>query len=183
MTGVPETSRNGKPYLWDPLLATTISPWVVTMDALEPFRCAAPVQDPPVLSYLQETDRHVYDISLEVSLQPQASLEPTVIAQSNLKHLYWTMPQMVAHHTLGGCNLQPGDLLGTGTISCGAEKGVGSLLEASWSGTRTVDLKDGQHRTFLEDGDTVALTGYCQGDGYRVGFGKCSGMILPALSV
>ncbi|KAL3152343.1 hypothetical protein ABBQ32_001407 [Trebouxia sp. C0010 RCD-2024] len=164
-------------------MATTISPWVVTMDALEPFRCAAPVQDPPVLPYLQEKNRHTYDINLEVSLQPQASLEPTVIAQSNLKHLYWTMPQMVSHHTLGGCNLQPGDLLGTGTISCGADKGVGSLLEASWSGTRTVDLKDGQHRTFLEDGDTVTLTGYCQGDGYRVGFGKCSGMILPALSV
>ncbi|DBA76455.1 hypothetical protein WJX79_006618 [Trebouxia sp. C0005] len=160
--------------------ATSISPWVVTMDALEPFRCAAPVQDPPVLEYLQEASRSTYDITLKVSIQPEGSPEPSVITQSNLKHLYWTVDQMVAHHTYTGCNLRPGDLLGTGTISSDAKNGLGSLLEASWQGTRQVALNSGQQRTFIEDGDTITLTGYCQGDSYRVGFGECSGKVLPA---
>lgn len=158
--------------------ATTISPWVVTMEALQPFRCAAPEQKPSVLSYLQDPDRCSYDIGLEASIRPKDSKEATVISRSNLRHLYWTASQMVAHHTAGGCNLRSGDLLGTGTISCTGNQGQGCLLEATSGGTTPVQLSDGTERVFLQDGDTVELSGFCQGEGYRVGFGVCCGQLL-----
>ncbi|KAK9909785.1 hypothetical protein WJX75_007412 [Coccomyxa subellipsoidea] len=162
--------------------ASSISPWIVTLDALRPFRCQAPVQEPPVLPYLQAQDRHSYDICLEAEIMPPSSTVGTSVTRSNFKHLYWTLPQMVAHHTVGGCNLRPGDLLGTGTISCNAEdgQGLGCLLEKTWNGSKNIYLSDGQQRKYLLDGDTVILRGYCQGDGYRVGFGECSGTVLPS---
>ncbi|CAL5219610.1 g1478 [Coccomyxa viridis] len=161
--------------------ASSISPWVVTMDALAPFRCPAPSQAPQALPYLQETDRHSFDICLEAEILPAGADEPTRVTLSNLKHLYWTLPQMVAHHTVGGCNLRPGDLLGTGTISCNTadRQGLGCLLEKTWNGTKPVKLADGTERLYLENGDTVILRGYCQGPGYRVGFGECTGQVLP----
>ncbi|CAK0761973.1 hypothetical protein CVIRNUC_002911 [Coccomyxa viridis] len=161
--------------------ASSISPWVVTMDALAPFKCAAPRQAPPPLPYLQEADRHTFDICLEAALLPAGASQALTVTRSNFKHLYWTLPQMVAHHTVGGCNLRPGDLLGTGTISCDSadKQGLACLLEKTWNGTQTLKLENGTERTFLEDGDTVILRGHCQGDGYRVGFGECKGQVLP----
>lgn len=160
--------------------ATSISQWVVPLDALEPFRCPAPQQDPPVLPYMQEADRHSYNVQLEVALRPKGSATNTTVTRTNLRHLYWTLPQMVAHHTAGGCNLRPGDLLGTGTLSHEAEDGRGCLLEITRGGASRVLLADGVTRGYLEDGDTVTLSGYCQGHGYRVGFGKCTGQLQPS---
>ncbi len=158
--------------------ATSISPWVVTLDALAPFRVAAPSQDPPPLPYLHSASRATYDIHLEVSLQGETMREPVRICASNFKHLYWTLAQQVAHHTVNGCNLRPGDLLATGTIS-GPEPGsYGSLLELSWRGTKPLSVA-GATRTFLQDGDCVTMTGWCQGPDYRVGFGNVTGCILP----
>ncbi|KAK9817061.1 hypothetical protein WJX72_008989 [[Myrmecia] bisecta] len=170
---VPLGPFNGKNW------ATSISPWVVTLEALQPFRVAAPGQEPPILPYLEHPQRQTYDIQLEVALQPGGSDTASVITESNARHLYWTWPQMVAHHTAGGCNLRPGDLFGSGTVSCEGPKGRASLLELSWGGTQPFTLDDGMQRTYLEDGDTVTLTGFCQGDGYRVGFGSCTGTVLP----
>mmetsp|Transcript_29357 Transcript_29357/g.52480 ORF Transcript_29357/g.52480 Transcript_29357/m.52480 type:complete len:435 (-) Transcript_29357:139-1443(-) len=164
---------NGKNF------ATTISPWVVTLDALQPFRCPALEQDPAVLPYLQQAEPTSYDIRLQVSIQAPESA-PAVVTRTNFRHLYFTLPQMVAHHTFGGCNLQPGDLLGTGTISGDTDASLGSLLELSWNGTRAVDIGCGGSRSFLEDGDTVTFTGFCQGEGFRVGFGDCCGKVIPA---
>eukprot|EP00884_Botryococcus_braunii_P014899 jgi/Botrbrau1/2340/Bobra.39_1s0029.1 len=161
--------------------ATSISPWIVTLEALEPFRVPAPIQDPPVLAYLQEQSRDTFDIHLEASIQPEGSPLPTLVTCTNLRYLYWTAEQMVAHHSVGGCNLRAGDLLGTGTISSPGEKGAACLLELTWKGTKEVMLEGGEKRTYLCDGDAVSFTGYCQGEGYRVGFGTCDGKILPAL--
>ncbi|KAL7088568.1 hypothetical protein ACP275_13G135200 [Erythranthe tilingii] len=158
---------------------TTISPWIVTLDALEPFAFDAPKQDPPPLPYIAEKESKNYDISLEVSIVPAGKEDGSIVAKSNLKHIYWTITQQLAHHTSNGCNLRPGDLLGTGTISGPVHESVGSLLELSWNGQRPLSL-DGTARTFLEDGDEVILSGCCKGDGYSVGFGKCSGKILPS---
>ncbi|EFN57479.1 hypothetical protein CHLNCDRAFT_142999 [Chlorella variabilis] len=161
---------------------TSISPWVVTPQALEPFaRPAPPQHDPAPLPYLQQPQRSNYDVALEVAVQPAGGCAgETVVARSNLRTLYWTMPQMIAHHTAGGCNLRPGDMLATGTLSCEGPLGAGCLLEATWNGSRPVELSDGSKRTYLEDGDTVVMRGCCQGDGYRVGFGECRGTVLPA---
>ena len=160
--------------------ATSISPWVVTMDALAPFRQEAPVQDPSPLQYLKENDRHTFDISLEVHVQAEGDNEGLRVCASNFKHLYWTMAQQLAHHTITGCNMSSGDLLGSGTIS-GPDKGsFGSMLEISWKGTQPVTLPGGGQRRFLNDGDTVTMTGWCQGDGYRVGFGEVRNTIAPA---
>ncbi len=157
--------------------ATSVSPWVVTLDALEPFRCAAPVQDPAPLPYLRDRSDAAYDIHLEVHLATSSMPVPHRIAVSNTRFLYWSMAQQLAHHTCNGCNLRPGDLLASGTIS-GPEPGsYGSLLELTWRGTRPLPLPDGSQRRFLEDGDTVTMTGWCQGDGYRVGFGEVSGTV------
>lgn len=170
--------------------ATTISPWVVTLDALEPFRTAGPVQDPSPLPYLQADQDATYDIELEVTLRPGAlnagsgesrPSEPTVICRSNFRHLYWSMDQQLAHHTISGCNLRPGDLLASGTISGPTPQSRGCLLERTWGGRDPISLADGSQRRFLEDGDEVTLTAWCQGDGYRIGFGEASGVVLPAV--
>lgn len=160
--------------------ATSVSPWVITMDALAPFRCEAPRQDPQPLPYLRETDRQGYDIKLEVTVTAEGEAEGLRVCASNFKHLYWTMAQQLAHHTVTGCNLNTGDLLASGTIS-GPDKGsFGSMLEISWRGTEPVTLPGGQERKFLADGDTVTMTAWCQGDGFRVGFGEVTGRVLPA---
>ena len=160
--------------------ATTISPWVVTLDALEPFRCAQPGQVPEPLPYLRTTGALAYDIHLEVLLQTSAMSDPVVITRSNARHLYWNLAQMIAHHTCGGCNLRTGDILGTGTISGPTDDSLGSLLELAWGGKRPLVLPSGERRAFLADGDTVILRGWCQGEGHRVGFGECRGTVFPA---
>jgi fumarylacetoacetase len=161
---------------------TTISPWVVTMEALEPFRVAAPKQEDPMpLEYLRDdpSARSAYDIHLEVSLTTAKLDTPFVISRSNFKYMYWTMKQQLTHHTVTGCNMCPGDLLGSGTISGPTPDSYGSLLETCWKGTKPLSLPNGEERRFLADGDTVTFKGYCQGEGYRVGFGSCTGLILP----
>jgi fumarylacetoacetase len=157
--------------------ATTISPWVVTLEALEPFRCPGPVQEPQPLPYLQSDGPWAYDIHLEVGLQTAQMTGPQVISRSNFRHLYWNMRQQLAHHTVTGCNLRPGDLLASGTISGPTPDSWGSLLELAWRGERPLTLESGEKRKFLQDGDTVVLTGWCQGEGYRVGFGEARGII------
>ena len=160
--------------------ATTISPWVVTRAALEAFRCAAPERERPLLPYLQEPGPMLYDIELEVHMQPQGAARATTISRTNANALYYSAAQQLAHHAVSGCRMEVGDLLGSGTIS-GAEKGqYGSLLELSWSGKEPLVLDGGARRSFIEDGDTLTLSGWAQGDGYRIGFGACTGTILPA---
>jgi fumarylacetoacetase len=162
---------------------TSISPWVVTLDALEPFRVPGPVQDPPVLDYLRSPGPAAFDIQLEVSIEPVGEPSPTVVSRSNARHLYWNICQQVAHHTINGCNLRTGDLLATRTIS-GPEPGErGCLLELTWGGRQPVELAGGQSRRFLEDNDRVTISGWCQGSGYRVGFGEVSGRLLPAKTI
>lgn len=160
--------------------ATTISPWVVPMAALEPFRTAGPTQDPEPLDYLQADGDAAYDITLEVDLETSALSQPHTVCRSNVRHLYWSMQQQLAHHTVNGCNLRPGDLLASGTISGPTEDSYGSMLELSWRGEKPISLPGGETRSFLEDGDRVVLRGYAQGDGYRVGFGTAEGTVLPA---
>ena len=159
---------------------TSISPWIVTLDALEPFRVAGPAQDPPPLPYLVHSGDHAFDIHLELSLKP-AGGEAATICRTNFKHLYWSMAQQLAHHTVSGCNTRVGDLMGSGTISGPTPDSRGSLLELAWNGQRPLALPGGATRSFLEDGDEVIITGWCQGDGYRVGFGEVRGQFLPAL--
>jgi fumarylacetoacetase len=161
--------------------ATSISPWVVPLEALEPFRVATPAQDPPVLPYLKFEGAQNYDIQLEVSLQGADMKEAHVISRSNAKSLYWNFAQQLAHHTITGCNMRTGDLLATGTISGPTPDSRGSMLELAWKGTTPVALPNGQTRNFLLDGDRLTITGWCQGAGYRVGFGEVSGQILPAI--
>ena len=160
--------------------ATSISPWVVTMDALEPFRTKGPVQEPAPLPYLQTTGDWAYDIKLDVTLQTEKLKTPFKISSSNFKYLYWNILQQLAHHTITGCNMKTGDLLASGTISGPAPDSYGSLLELAWKGEKPIKLPNGEERKFLEDGDTLTISGYCQGDGYRVGFGEVEGKILPA---
>jgi fumarylacetoacetase len=160
--------------------ATTISPWIVTLDALEPFRVAQPVQAPQPLAYLRHDGEHAFDIHLEVMLRPQQAKQASTIARTNFRHMYWTMAQQLAHHTVSGCNTRVGDLMGSGTISGPTDDSYGSLLELTWNGKKPLALNEGGTRTFIEDGDELTLAGWCQGDGYRVGFGACVGEILPA---
>lgn len=160
--------------------ATSISPWVVTMDALEPFRVAGPKQDPVPLPYLQIDSDYGYDIRLEVTLQSNSMNEPHVISRSNMKYLYWSIVQQLTHHTVTGCNMRTGDMCGTGTISGPTEDSYGSMLELTWRGEKPITLPNGEMCKFLQDGDTVTMKGYCQGDGYRVGFGEVSGKILES---
>jgi len=163
--------------------ATSISPWIVTMDALEPFVCAGPSQDDPEpLEYLRNPGECAYDIHLEVKLQSQTMTEAATIATSNFKYMYWSICQQLAHHTVNGCNAQPGDLYGSGTISGSEKHERGSMLELSWRGTEVVELPNGEERKFLADGDTVTMTGWCEKDGIRVGFGEVTGTLLPARS-
>lgn len=158
---------------------STISPWIVTMEALEPFRTSGPLQDPKPLSYLAANIKGNYDIRLEVSLQPENSTD-TIISRSNFKYMYWSMVQQLAHHTVNGCNINVGDVMASGTIS-GPDKGsYGSLLEITWGGKEQITLANGETRTFLEDGDTIHIRGFAEKEEIRVGFGICSGKILPA---
>ncbi len=162
---------------------TSISPWVVTLDALEPFRVNAPPQDPVPLPYLRGGPGASYDIHLEVWLQGEAMPTPHRLSATNFKHLYWSMAQQLAHHTITGCNLQPGDLLASGTISGPTPGARGSLLELAWRGTQPLQFPNGETRSWLQDGDELTLTGWCAGVGYRVGFGEVRGKILPAIDL
>lgn len=158
---------------------TSISPWIVTLDALEPFRCAQPAQDPQPLEYLQQTGDHAFDIHLEVALAPENQAE-TVICQSNFKYLYWTMSQQLAHHASNGCPIATGDLMGSGTISGPTPTSFGSLLELTWGGKNPLQVAGGERR-FIEDNDTIIMRGYCQNEQYRIGFGEVRNQLLPAL--
>ena len=160
--------------------ATSISPWIVPMTALEPFRVPGPEQDPTPLDYLQQDGDWAFDVTLEVDLQSENMDTPHTVCQSNFKHMYWSVCQQLAHHTVNGCNTRPGDLMASGTISGPTEDSYGSMLELSWRGQNPVELPDGETRAFLEDGDRVILRGHAQGDGYRVGFGSAEGKVLPA---
>jgi fumarylacetoacetase len=160
--------------------ATSISPWVVTLDALEPFRTAGPKQDPEPLPYLRSRGDWAFDVQLEVWLQGEKMQQPQRICRSNARHLYWNICQQLAHHTVNGCNLRSGDLLASGTISGPTPDSYGSLLELAWKGTKPLTFPDGEKRTFLQDGDRVTMMGWCQGNGYRVGFGEVTGRVVPA---
>ena len=157
---------------------STISPWVVTLEALEPFKVASPLQDPKVLPYLEFTGEHNYDLNLEVTIQP-ANAPSKVVSRSNFKYMYWNMCQQLAHHTVNGCNICVGDLYASGTISGHEPNSFGSMLELTWGGKNPIQMPDGTERKFINDGDTVNITGYCEKDGLRIGFGDCSGTILP----
>ena len=158
--------------------ASSISPWVVTMEALEPFQVDGPTQNPPVLDYLS-SDAKNYDINLTVEIEPEGS-EPTVVSTSNFKYMYWNMAQQLAHHTINGCNVNVGDMMASGTISGKSPDSFGSMLELSWAGKNPVPLNDGSERTFLKDGDTVIMKGHCEKEGIRVGFGEVRSKLLPA---
>jgi fumarylacetoacetase len=160
---------------------TSVSPWVVTLDALEPFRKPLPTQDPEPLPYLRWQNDFTFDIQLETRLQTSSMDAPHVITRTNFQNLYWSISQQLAHHTINGCNLEPGDLLASGTISGATEESRGCMLELTWRGANPLKLPNGDSRKWLEDGDTLTITGWAQGDGYRVGFGEVSGRILPAL--
>ena len=159
--------------------ASSISPWVVTMEALQPFKVNGPVQKPAVLPYLQYKGASNYDIHLEVGITPRHSNEQ-IVCQSNFKYMYWNMRQQLAHHTINGCNLNIGDMMGSGTISGKDERSFGSMLELAWAGTKPVAMKDGSTRSFIQDYDTVTMRGYAEKNGVRVGFGKVENMVLPA---
>jgi fumarylacetoacetase len=161
--------------------ATSISPWVVTTEALRPFETQAPEQEPQPLPYLDQEKRTTFDIQLEVFLKTEQTETAHKICATNFKHLYWSMGQQLAHHTITGCNVQPGDLYGSGTISGPTEDSYGSMLELAWKGTKPLKLSNGEERTFLEDGDEVIMTGFAQGSDFRIGFGEVKGKILPAL--
>src|SRR6056297_172382 len=159
--------------------ASSISPWVVTLEALEPFKLAGPKQEPEVLPYLKYDGEKNYDINLEVGIQPEKG-EKTTVCFSNFKHMYWNMAQQLAHHTVNGCNINIGDMMASGTISGKEENSFGSMLELSWGGTKPIKLKDGTERKFIEDGDTVTMRGYAQKNDIRVGFGEVTTKVLPA---
>lgn len=159
--------------------ASSISPWVVTLEALEPFKTNGPKQEPEVLPYLQYEGEKNYDINLEVGIQPQMG-EETIVCSSNFKHMYWNMAQQLAHHTINGCNINIGDMMASGTISGTKENSFGSMLELSWGGSNPIQLKDGSERKFIEDGDTVTMRGYAQNGDIRVGFGEVTTKVLPA---
>ncbi|MBX3097110.1 MAG: fumarylacetoacetase [Fimbriimonadaceae bacterium] len=179
------SARDGQRWEYQPLgpflaksFATTISPWIVTLDALAPFRIEGMDQDPTPLPHLTRTPNSHFDIELRVSLQSAKMKKPQTIAKSNMKHLYWSIAQQVAHQTSNGTPLDMGDLYATGTISGEGQDEAGSMLELSWKGDRPIKLDEtGESRTFLEDGDTVILEGWGQGDGFRVGFGQASGKV------
>ncbi|NLS75328.1 fumarylacetoacetase [Bradyrhizobium brasilense] len=158
--------------------ATSISPWVVTREALEPFRMQGPAQQPEPLAYLKQTQPNNYDMQLDVALRAGAMNEAKTICSTNFKYMYWSSVQQLVHHASSGCAMNVGDLLGSGTISGPEKHQRGSLLEISWNGTEPVELASGVTRSFLEDGDSLVMRGWCQGDGYRVGFGEVEGTIV-----
>ncbi|MCH2022211.1 MAG: fumarylacetoacetase [Saprospiraceae bacterium] len=160
--------------------ASTLSPWIVTLDALEPFRTEGYQQDPEVLPYLKYTGKKNYDINLQVVIQPENG-KSHVVCNSNFKHMYWTMTQQLAHHTVNGCNVNVGDMCASGTISGPTPDSYGSMLEISWKGTKPVDMPDGTQRRFINDGDTVIMRGWGVANGVRIGFGECTGKLLPSV--
>jgi fumarylacetoacetase len=159
---------------------TSISPWVVTLEALEPFQKPLPPQDPEPLPYLRAKSDFTFDIHLEAHLQTSSMDAPHVITRTNFQNLYWSIAQQLAHHTVNGCNMQPGDLLASGTISGPTEESRGCMLELTWRGANPLKLPNGETRKWLEDGDRLTITGWCRGDEYRIGFGEVSGHVLPA---
>ena len=161
--------------------ATSISPWVVTLEALEPFRVPGPEQDPPPLAYLRSENRWAFDIHLEVYLKTPGLEAPYRLCRTNFRYMYWNICQQLAHHTVNGCNTRTGDLMASGTISGPTPDSYGSMLELAWRGEKPIQLPDGETRSFLQDGDSVIMTGYAQGNGYRIGFGELEGTVLPAL--
>ncbi len=162
-------------------LATSISPWVIPFEALEPFRIDDPVQENPTpLPYLQCEKNWTFDMKLEVKIKTPTMAKSETISESNYKYMYWNLAQQLAHHTITGCNMNPGDMFASGTISGDEPGSYGSMLELAWKGTKPIQLSNGEERKFIQDGDEVIMTGYSQGDGYRVGFGNVSGEILPA---
>lgn len=158
---------------------SSISPWVVTLEALEPFRTASPKQEPEVLDYLKFEGDKNFDINLEVYLQPENG-EENLICKSNYKYMYWNMTQQLAHHTINGCNVEVGDLYASGTISGSEPNSFGSMLELTWRGQNPLKLSDGTERKFIEDHDTIIMRGFSEKDGIRVGFGEVRGKVLPA---
>lgn len=158
--------------------ASSISPWIVTLDALEPFRTKGPKQEPTPLPYLQQKGKHSFDINLEVAIAPENGT-PTVVSRSNFKNMYWTMSQQLAHHTSNGCRVNSGDMMGSGTISGPTPDSFGSMLELTWGGKNPIKLNDGTERKFINDGDTVIIKGYSQNGQVRIGFGECSSKLLP----
>ncbi|MDY7394020.1 fumarylacetoacetase [Aureibaculum sp. 2210JD6-5] len=161
--------------------ASTISPWIVTLDALEPYRTNSPKQEPTPLPYLQQSGNRSLDIKLQAFIQPENG-EETLVSNSNFKYMYWTMAQQLTHHTSNGCNVRAGDMMGSGTISGPTKESYGSMLELTWAGKNPIKLKDGSERKFINDNDTVILRGYCKNDNRRIGFGECTGKILPAIN-
>ena len=158
---------------------STISPWVVTLEALESFRVPGPVQDPAVLPYLQYSGDKNYDVNLSVDIAT-ASGHTRTVCNSNFKHMYWNMCQQLAHHTVNGCNIEVGDIYASGTISGPDPSAYGSMLELTWRGSKPIDMPDGTQRKFIQDGDTVVLRGYAEKDGVRIGFGEAAGRIMNA---
>jgi fumarylacetoacetase len=159
--------------------ASSMSCWIVTLDALEPFACPTPAQDPAVLSYLKFEGNKSYDIKLEVALQAPACPEQ-VVSRSNFKYMYWNMSQQLAHHTVNGCNVRCGDLMGSGTISGPTPDSYGSMLELAWKGTKPIQMPDGTERRFIQDHDTVIMRGFCEQNGVKIGFGEVKSLLLPA---
>ena len=163
--------------------ASQVSPWIVTLDALAPFKTACPTQDPVPLAYLREKNEdNSFDIHLSVELQPEGTDQATVICNTNFKYMYWSMAQQLTHHTITGCQVEVGDMMGSGTISGPTPESFGSMLELAWNATKPVELAGGESRTFIEDGDTVIMKGHAEKDGIRVGFGEVRGKVLPALN-
>jgi fumarylacetoacetase len=160
---------------------TSISPWVVTLEALAPFRKPMSRQDPEPLPHLRAENDFTFDIRLEAALQSPSMEAAHMITRTNFQNLYWSIAQQLAHHTVNGCNLQPGDLLASGTISGPTEESRGCMLELTWRGANPLNLPNGETRKWLEDGDKLTITGWCEGDGYRVGFGEVSGRVLPSV--
>lgn len=160
--------------------ATSISPWVVTMEALEPFRVKGPEQEPKPMEYLTINGDWSFDIDLDVYLKSEKEKEPFKISGSNFKYMYWNICQQLAHHTVNGCNTKTGDMMASGTISGPTKDSYGSMLELTWRGENPIKLPGGEERKFLADGDTLIISGYCQGNGYKIGFGEVTGKILPS---
>lgn len=160
---------------------TSISPWIVTTAALEPFRTATPAREKELLPYLNSSVDGLFDIALEVAMQPAGSDKATVVSQTNYSRMYYSAAEQLCHHAIGGCGMNTGDLLGSGTISGPSKTEYGSLMELSWAGREPFTLDTGETRSFIEDGDTLTLRGAAKGDGYQIGFGECVGTILPAL--
>jgi fumarylacetoacetase len=158
---------------------SSISPWVVTLEALEPFRTQGPTQEPEVLPYLKSEKPGNFDINLEVYIQPEGK-SASKVCTSNFKFMYWNIAQQLAHHTINGCNINVGDMMASGTISGPTEDSFGSMLELSWKGTKPIKLETGEERRFIEDGDTVIMKGFAEKDGIRVGFGEVSSQVLPS---